>query len=387
MITTNFNLNNKQIQTIAENFSQEIQRAIGQQKSSLKMLPSFFSTAPQNAQGQFIALDFGGTNVRVSLLELYGNGLYKIIAQRSANIEAFTSSKINADALFTFIANLISSLPLANQLYLLGHTFSFPSQQYSQNNAVLISWTKEFATVGVVGQNINQLLETALHNCGIINVKPIAIVNDTVATLIASSYRDEQTTIGSICGTGHNTALYDKNTKMILNMESGNFNLLPITKYDMLLDNYTTNPRMQALEKLVAGRYISELFRITYQPVQFPFPYSLTSNQLSAIIQGTQPGFDIQASQLAKSIVIRAARLVAATYLGALQYLDKQLLHHHTIAIDGSLYAKMPGYANQISVTVDELLGNKASQVTLCLENQGSSLGAALAAYISHHSQ
>ena len=69
-----------------------------------------------------------------------------------------------ADQMFGFLADLIDEAVDGDHEtpYLLGHTFSFPSEQTDLYNAKLIIWTKEFATAGVEGKVVNDLLKEAL---------------------------------------------------------------------------------------------------------------------------------------------------------------------------------------------------------------------------------
>ena len=62
----------------------------------------------------------------------------------------YVSADATAEELFDFLAAIIDEAIDGNRetKYLLGHTFSFPSQQTDLNNAKLIVWTKEFARRG-----------------------------------------------------------------------------------------------------------------------------------------------------------------------------------------------------------------------------------------------
>ncbi len=366
-----------QIKKISEDFCGEMERAVRGSATSLKMLPSFLNKATTLETGKFLALDFGGTNLRISLLELQGNGRYEELAHRKISVGHLGGVEFDAVQLFDFIAELINSLQLTGERYLLGHTFSYPSRQWGLNHAELICWTKEFATRGVVGENINLLLQEALQRRGMSNVVPVAILNDTVATLLAASYRYNDAIIGSICGTGHNSAFYDASQGMIFNMESGNFSLLPYNVYDKILDGTSLNPGQQRLEKMAAGLYLGEMFRLICKPVGFTSAYSFSANMLANVLNDTDGQWE---QSVAKALVVRAARLVTATYIGAMCYAGGFSKEGYTVAIDGSLYAKMPFYADTIRETFSEQLGVNASRVRVVAEQGGSILGAALAA-------
>jgi hexokinase len=97
----------------------------------------------------------------------------------------------------------------------------------------------------------------------------------------------------------------------------------------------------------------------------------LTNGQLQAI------------RKLVESVSGRSARLVGATYAGILRYLDPGLDQEHVVAIDGSLYAKMPRYPEGIRAGLEAVLGPGAARVTTRLIKDGSGIGAAIAAVVA----
>ena len=85
--------------------------------------------------------------------------------------------------------------------------------------------------------------------------------------------------------------------------------------------------------------------------------------------------------ELAKVIVIRSARLVAASFVAIIwQRAGKGKIVHQHVAVDGSVYEKMPLAKENITKALSELLGEDAAQVDTILDNGGSGLGAAIAA-------
>lgn len=276
MLRAGFVFSEPQILEIANSFQQAMTDGLTGKGSSLKMLPSFLTKPTGREKGIYLAIDFGGTNVRILTVGIKGNGEYRILKRRSFPLQDrgkgydFTSREATGTDLFQFIAGQIESLLEPGQIYPLGFTFSFPSQQTGVNQAILIKWTKEIQTSGVEGHNVSEMLQKALVCKNLIQVIPRAIINDTVGTLLTSSYIDRYADIGSICGTGHNTCYIEPSSPitgkpMIINMESGNFNELPATKYDLQLDRQSQIPGEQRLEKMVGGQYIGELTRIIIQ--------------------------------------------------------------------------------------------------------------------------
>lgn len=419
----------EQINTIADDFRQTMLDGLGGKTSPLQMLPSYVYKPSQHEIGTFLALDFGGTNVRVLLAELLGQGKFIVHNQVSKRLKDtnahynYISNNSTAEQLFDFIATQIGTVIKPNTHYSLGHTFSFATNQTGLNTGTFVHWTKEIETTGMKGKDINQLLAEALERQHITTVIPTAIINDTVGALLAASYMDQTTDIGSICGTGHNTAYLEPNSPltngpMIINIESGNFNQLPFTLYDTELDRVSEKPGKQRLEKMVSGHYIGEIVRIiacsffnagllSSSPNKniMEKPYLLNGAHLSLFHEDLTvdlsrithclendlhiTGSSLQDRMVLKTIATlvctRSARLVAATYVGIIKHIDPDLKNRHNIAIDGSLYEKMPGYGEEIQATLTKALGEKGTMVTTSLVKDGSGIGAAIATAIAEN--
>ena len=396
-----FTITSTEIGEIAETFRITMINGLAGKPTTLKMLPSFVAKPTGREQGLFVALDFGGTNVRAELVELSAQGQW-LVKNRSARPLKdpaghydYISPHTQATELFDFIADQVANLVNRDAKHFLGYTFSFPCVQQGINQAVLLNWTKEIKTTGVEGQEVGKLLAEALVRRGLVGIKPCAIINDTVGTLLAAAYADNATDIGTICGTGHNTCYFEPTKKMIINLESGNFAELPVTEYDNKLDLASEKPGNQRLEKMVAGKYLGEIVRLIAADVlQLAIePYSLTTEDVTAIISGNfseNPRFAEltdhnrnRLRQIATLVVNRSARLVAATFVGVLAHIDAHLERVHTIAVDGSLYEKLPGYADYLSQALGDVLGDKATMISVKLVKDGSGVGAAVAAALS----
>ncbi|MHB8126075.1 MAG: hexokinase family protein [Desulfitobacteriaceae bacterium] len=427
-LVSEFDISAEQIQDIAWKFLRAIESGLSGENSSLKMLRSFLRPPTGEETGKYLSLDFGGTNVRAALIELCGQSyLRQISYQAQLLADPVTgydlgSPDVTAEELNAFLAGLIDDVLMISPegVYGLGYTFSFPCQQLNLDQARLLCWAKGLQTKGVVDQDVGRLLQNALAKRNLQDrVKLKAILNDTVATLLSAKYRDKEVDIGSIIGTGHNTCYLEPleplhNEPMIINVEAGNFNGLTLNNYDLRLDHNSENPGEQCLEKMVSGKYIGELFRlIIFDRIEqglllnsrdkhfFAEPYSLRGEDLSALLADKTAELSEVAAWLGKYAVginstmlesrrilveiavlvgSRSARLVAATYLGILLHLDPLVDRKHVIAVDGSLYAKMPGYAAQVNSALKEILGSKAEKITIRANQGGSVVGAAIAA-------
>ena len=315
--------------------------------------------------------------------------------------------------MFNFLAELIGEAiegENERQFYL-GHTFSFPSSQTDIYDAKLITWTKEFATSGVEGEVVNDLLKDALIRRGIKNVEPVSVINDTVAVLLSAAYHRSDTFIGSIYATGQNNCYIESSIDdpknvgiggMILNLESGGFMKLTPNRFDKEFDEKSEKPGEQRLEKMVSGRYMGELFGMALSELlnekgkHYGFSSidisgilmdnSVAGNRIAAIVKDKiEKEIDSEDAkaikELATAIVERSARIVTATYVGIIwQRAGSGEISHQHIAVDGSVYEKMPLVKENIDRALSELLEEEAAKVDTVLDTGGSGLGAAISA-------
>jgi hexokinase len=249
------------------------------------MIPTWCIGYPDgNETGTYLALDMGGTNLRVCEVTLTDrNGEFDIIQSKYRLPEELKTG--DADELFDYIAEClgqfvethheddsIDTLPL-------GFTFSYPCSQDYIDHGVLQRWTKGFDIAGVEGHDVVPMFEAALKRQDV-PIRLAALVNDTTGTLIASGYADPTTQIGCIFGTGCNAAYMEKvgnipklahlkldpDMDMAINCEWGAFDnehvVLPLTPYDTLIDKRSPRPGQQAFEKMIAGLYLGEIFRL-----------------------------------------------------------------------------------------------------------------------------
>jgi hexokinase len=411
------------LRRIAERFAAAMREGLAGKPSPLRMLPSYITAPSGDEHGQAVAVDFGGTNVRILKVCLAG-GRVTCSTPRSFSLKApdgsydYTREESSAEELFDFIADHVAQAAADSTVELpLGHTFSFPCRQEGVNRAVLIQWTKEIRTGGVEGRDITPLLAEALERRDVRHVHPRAVINDTVGTLLAAAYQYRDVDLGSICGTGHNTCYLEPHHPltggpMIVNLESGGFDGVEPTSFDREVNERSDRPGAQLLEKMVSGAYLGEvvLAALRAMAAERLLPSdgrewgrgTLTGVQLSRILADGPGCPDTKAvaesrlalsglredqldaiRKLVASVAGRSARLVGATYGGILRHLDPGMERNHLVAIDGSLYAHMPGYDAGIRAGLIAVLGRGAGHVTMRLVKDGSGIGAAIAALLA----
>lgn len=258
-------------------------------------------------------------------------------------------------------------------------------------------------------------------------MKIVTLVNDTVGALIASAYKDPETIIGAIFGTGCNAAYMESvgsiskikapeipaETPMAINCEYGAFDnahrVLPRTKYDIEIDRVSPKPDEQAFEKMSAGLYLGEIFRLILvdlyerglifrgQELQklTDERYCLDTGLLSCLENDSlevrkerlkeELGFEPTAEEvelarlLAEVIAIRGARLCAC---GIAAICRKKGIQAGHVAADGSVANKHPKFRGRWKEALGEVLGwaeeGDSDPIRLTRAEDGSGIGAAI---------
>ena len=220
------------------------------------------------------------SDCRVLLVEL-GEG--KIIQESVRHFEVSTETRTGlGENLFNFLADCIKifleDLNLLNESLDLGFTFSFPMSQEGLAAARLVSWTKSFNCPGVEGEEVVGLLQKAIDSKNL-QVKVVAILNDTTGTLVAGSYADPNCTVGLIMGSGHNGCYFESSENIvrwsgekqwvIVDPEFGAFGdpgrggVLDFLRsdFDNMVDDACLLPGKYTFEKYIGGNFLGEIAR------------------------------------------------------------------------------------------------------------------------------
>ena len=133
-IISEFTIDSDQLREIAANFRQDLRLGLNDpEDSSLRMLKSYVGMPTGKETGEYLALDFGGTNVRVSRILLQGAGRFEIKKKVGKPLIMpgdydYVGAGSTAKQMFDFLAELIDEAidgDTETKFYL-GHTFSFP---------------------------------------------------------------------------------------------------------------------------------------------------------------------------------------------------------------------------------------------------------------------
>ncbi|KAG1474624.1 hypothetical protein G6F56_000252 [Rhizopus delemar] len=435
IILDRFHVSSERLKVISEQFVKEMEKGLDHEGATIAMIPSFVSGhCTGEEKGHFMALDLGGTNLRVCHVTLLGGGEYTIRQQKFVISEALKIGPMRD--LCDFIADCVDSFLTENgtddgqHTIQLGYTFSFPVLQTCSNRGVLKQWTKGFACSGAVGRDVAILLQDSFRHKNL-NVNIAAIVNDTVGTLMAHAYKNPKTTMGVILGTGFNASYYqhmsgvnkwsgNQDQEMVINMECGAFdierNVLPMTVYDSKMDRESLNVNQQLHEKMVAGMYLGEITRnalldLVDQQLLFEGRSSKELNKMWSFETAYMSSIEVDdtptlsetayiletvlnithttlvdrqiVKQICHAVGTRSAR-IASCHIAGVMIQTGKVGEECVIAIDGSLFEFYPQFEKNMSDAFAEILGEQArSKVKFELAKDGSGLGAAIIAMMA----
>jgi hexokinase len=199
---------------------------------------------------------------------------------------------------------------------------------------------------------------------------------------------------------------------MVINCEYGAFDnthrVLPRTKYDKAIDEESPRPGEQTFEKMSAGLYLGEIFRLVVLDLQergvlfkeadvsgLRKPYKLDTEFLSAVenesldstisrfkdILGIVPSLEEAEllRQLGEVIAIRSARLCCCGVAAICRM--KGVTQGH-VAADGSVANKHPSFKARWAHALGEVLDwprdRGQDPITIISAEDGSGIGAAI---------
>lgn len=416
----------KKMRQIKKAVGREMDAGLAGKKSTLAMLQAYCDAASGREKGLFPALDLGGTNFRVMMVKLQG-GKKPIVAAEAKYRLTQEQISSSGDVLFNAIASYVKKFIKGNGFsgqYGMGYTFSFPVKLLGIDEGILVKWTKDFSAKGVVGKKIVALQRRALERQGVANVEIVALANDTVGTLETQAVMDPNCVMGVILGTGFNICVRVSSSRikkgvgdytgkcMIINMEAGGFDkALPLTRYDRRLDVESGNKGQQIAEKMISGKYLSQLARLLILdliekgqlfdgrvPEILGSKETFRSEDMSALegsdrVEIKRIGKLLKGGELTKAelkllagvcriVARRSARISAALIAGSLSKVARRTAGKATVAIDGSLFEKYPGYHRMLEEGIRELEGRSAKGISLKLTKDGSGIGAAVIAAV-----
>ncbi|KAL2869643.1 putative glucokinase [Aspergillus lucknowensis] len=366
-IARDFDVSAEQVRSITRHLVAQLKDGLANPRPW--QLPSYVQSIPTGAEkGEFLAVDLGGSNCRICLVNLKGDSTFDV-AQSKHIVPPSLMVSNSHRPLFDYIAHRLKEFlekraGLADQLpYSLGFTFSFTCEQLSLASGRLIRWDKGWDVPDALGRDPCVMLQDAIDRQGL-PIRVTVLANDSVGTLLTRSYISgpkTSTLAAIIFGTGTNAAYVERLSNvrrmtttvpssgiMVMNTEWGclddKMQVLPRTPFDDEVDASSTDPGSQMLEKRVSGLYLGELLRLAIVQLYRQHTFVMELDEKSTVFQhgninssfisklatasaksaidlvedvlaakNTTPE-DVQAIQLiASSIARRAARLAGAS--------------------------------------------------------------------------
>uniref|UniRef100_A0A8C0A015 hexokinase n=1 Tax=Anas zonorhyncha TaxID=75864 RepID=A0A8C0A015_9AVES len=427
-----FKLTHEQLLQVKKRMRTEMEAGLkkkSHETAKVKMLPTFVRSTPDGTEnGDFLALDLGGTNFRVLLVKIRSgkrrtvemhNKIYAIPIEvmQGTGEELF-------DHIVTCISDFLDYMGIKGARLPLGFTFSFPCKQTSLDAGILLNWTKGFKATDCEGEDVVYLLREGIKRREEFDLDVVAVVNDTVGTMMTCAYEDPNCEIGLIVGTGSNACYMEemRNVEMVdgeqgrmcVNMEWGAFGdngcLDDIrTIYDKAVDDFSLNAGKQRYEKMISGMYLGEIVRnilIDFTKRGFLFRGQISETLKTRHIFETKFLSQIESDRLAllqvrtilqqlglnstcdDSIIVktvcgavskRAAQLCGAGMAAVVDKIRENRGLEHleiTVGVDGTLYKLHPHFSRIMHQTVKDLAPK--CDVTFLLSEDGSGKGAAL---------
>ncbi|XP_016812873.2 hexokinase-4 isoform X3 [Pan troglodytes] len=398
-ILAEFQLQEEDLKKVMRRMQKEMDRGLRletHEEASVKMLPTYVRSTPEGSEvGDFLSLDLGGTNFRVMLVKV-GEGE-----------EGQWSVKTK------------------HQMY------SIPEDAMTgtAEMGILLNWTKGFKASGAEGNNVVGLLRDAIKRRGDFEMDVVAMVNDTVATMISCYYEDHQCEVGMIVGTGCNACYMEEmqnvelvegdEGRMCVNTEWGAFGDSGeldefLLEYDRLVDESSANPGQQLYEKLIGGKYMGELVRLvllrlvdenllfhgeaseqlrTRGAFETRFVSQVESDtgdrkQIYNILStlGLRPSTtdcDI-VRRACESVSTRAAHMCSAGLAGVINRMRESRsedVMRITVGVDGSVYKLHPSFKERFHASVRRL--TPSCEITFIESEEGSGRGAALVSAVA----
>ena len=236
--------------------------------SSLQMIPTYVS--PDDADivpgKSVIVMDAGGTNFRTCLVTFDDNKQPVISDFQKVGMPGI-KEEVSAPDFYSILADNIERL--IDKSDRIGFCFSYAATITKDHDGIPIVFSKEIKAPEVIGKPLGKNLLAELERRGHdVSDKRVAVVNDTVATLLAAKAGrpdNASSYIGFILGTGTNTAYTEKNSAIakisemdgreIVNVESGCL-ALELGDLDKEFVSGTKDPAKYWFEKKISGAYL-----------------------------------------------------------------------------------------------------------------------------------
>ncbi|KAL1452922.1 hypothetical protein WDU94_007106 [Cyamophila willieti] len=396
-------------------------------KAVVKCYPTYVQDLPEgNETGKYLALDIGESVSK-----------FRVLMINCSTKECETLSEIYPIArpllkrpgveLFDYVAqclaDFVNKQHIGKEKLELGLSFSFPVNQTALNEGVLVEWKKGFKCDGVVGRDVVTMLREAVDRQHKVNIKIVALLNDSTGCLVSCAYKHQDCKIGVIIDTGFNACYVEESKRVttfrnvnnkpfvIVNTEwgalgeDGSLDFL-LTEFDWTVGKTMAGWNLPNFERMVAGPYWGELVRVIMKKLtrerlilngkgskQLYIPGKITTEDVITVETLAKDNLSISRkflydrlglshattqdcidfNYICTLVAMRSAHLVAA---GIACLINRTSFNPITVGLDGSLYRNHPLYHDWIQAKVPALL-KSPRKLKLVFSQYGSGRGAA----------
>ncbi len=408
------------IKTITDDFIAEMKNGLEGKGGSLLMLPTYIGAEGKIKPNEpVVAIDAGGTNFRAVKMS-FDNNLQLVTENlQQRKMPAVDEELSNKEFFATLAAYLTSYKDVSEKI---GFCFSYAVEIFPNKDGKLLEWSKEVKAPEVIGQMVGKNLLEAMGT----PKKQIVLMNDTVSTLLAgqaaTAGREFDTYLGFILGTGTNVCYIEQNKNItktqgldakenqIINIESGNFNLMPRTDIDIAFDNTTKLPGRYTFEKMIAGGYFGGLCTTALKTAAAEDVFSaestvrmkamgdLTSEEVNKFVCGIDLPSNVlstvlvtkedkdAACEIINTLIQRAAKLVAASMAAVILKTGKAKTPEKPVlmTIEGTTFYKLLNFRIMFESFLQGFLSGDNRRYYEIVEVPNSSLiGAGIAAIVN----
>ncbi|XP_044202873.1 hexokinase HKDC1-like isoform X1 [Thunnus albacares] len=434
-------IHDDQLTDISARFQAEMKKGLSAESNAaaaVKMLPTHVRSTPDGSEkGQFLALDLGGSKFKVLQVKVReGMGIRRGGVEMEEKTYSIPKELLigKGTELFDHVSESLKDFLHEKNISLekkhpLAFTFSFPCEQSTLNQGLLLNWSKNYRARGLQGKDVVQVLREAVDRTGGMDVEVLAMVNDTVATMMTCGFDDRYCEVGLIIGTGTNACYMEElrhvdlvegdEGRMCVNTDWGAFGddgALKdfITEFDRDVDAASNNPGKQLFEKMVSGMYLGELVRLVVLKMaklgllfdghvsnalktkgkittahvaameEYKNGLKNTRDILTELDLTPSPDDCIAVQHVSTIVSFRSSNLVAAGLAAILTRIKQNRNLRKlriTVGMDGTLYKTHPQYPKRLHKVVRRLLPE--CHVRFVLSDSGSSKGAALVAAVA----
>ncbi|XP_071344229.1 hexokinase HKDC1 isoform X2 [Trachinotus anak] len=429
-------LHDNQLRDISARFQAEMKKGLSAESNAaaaVRMLPTHVRSTPVGSEkGQFLALDLGGSKFKVLQVKVReGMGIRRGGVEMEEKTYPIPEELLvgRGPELFDHVSESLKDFLHEKNISLekkhpLAFTFSFPCEHSTLDQGKLLNWSKKYRIRGFQGKDVVQALREAIDRTGGMDIEVLAMVNDTVATMMTCGFDDNYCDVGLIIGTGTNACYMEAlrhvdlvegdEGRMCVNTEWGAFGddgALDdyITEFDKDVDAASNNPGKQIFEKMVSGMYLGELVRLVVLKMakqgllfdghvshalrtkgkittadvaameEYKNGLTNTKDILSSLDLTPSPDDCIAVQHVSTIVSFRSSNLVAAGLAAILTRIRQnrnQRALRITVGVDGTVYKTHPQYPKRLHKVVRRLLPE--CHVRFVLSDSGSSKGAAL---------